>query len=102
MDKQNQAGHSTVNNVQANIFQPNKKQRHHAGYADNDYTLFKQICIAEFICSSGPIAMLGTVNKMNFTTEEEKLYILQPFSCTFLYSSVGWLVGPHFLLPLRT
>ena len=73
-----------VNNAQANVFQPDKKRRHRAGYADNDYTLFKQICVAEFIRSSDPISMLGTVNKMNFTTEEEKSYVLQPFPCTSL------------------
>jgi AdoMet-dependent rRNA methyltransferase SPB1 len=73
-----------VNNAQANVFQPDKKRRHRGGYADNDYTLFKQIGVAEFIRSSDPIAILGVVNKMNFTTEEEKSYVLQPLPCTFL------------------
>jgi AdoMet-dependent rRNA methyltransferase SPB1 len=73
-----------VNNVQANVFQPDKKRRHRGGYADNDYTLFKQIGVAEFIRSSEPIAILGAVNKMNFTTEEEKPYVLRPLLCTSL------------------
>jgi AdoMet-dependent rRNA methyltransferase SPB1 len=73
-----------VNNAQANVFQPDKKRRHRGGYADNDYTLFKQIGVAEFIRSSDPIAILGVVNKMNFTTEEEKSCVLQPLPCTFL------------------
>jgi AdoMet-dependent rRNA methyltransferase SPB1 len=72
-----------VNDAQANVFHPDKKRRHRGGYADNDYTLFKQIGVAEFIRSSDPIAMLGVVNKMNFTTEEEKPYVLQPLPCTF-------------------
>ena len=73
-----------VNNAQANVFQPDKKRRHRGGYADNDYTLFKQIGVAEFIRSSDPITILGVVNKMNFTTEEEKSYVHQPLLCTFL------------------
>lgn len=73
-----------VNNAQANVFQPEKKRRHREGYADNDYTLFKQIGVAEFIRSSDPIVILGAVNKLSFTTEEEKSYVLQPLPCTFL------------------
>lgn len=73
-----------VNDAQANVFQPDKKRRHRGGYADNDYTLFKQISVEEFVRSSDPIAILGAVNKINFTTEEEKSYVLQPLPCTFL------------------
>ena len=75
---------AAVNDAQANVFQPDKKRRHRGGYADNDYTLFKQIGVAEFIHSPDPIAILGVVNKMNFTTEEEKPFVLQPLPCTFL------------------
>ena len=77
-----------VNNAQANVFQPDKKRRHRVGYADNDYTLFKQIGVAEFIHSSDPISILGLVNKMNSTTEEEKSYVLL-FHALSLYSPVG-------------
>lgn len=69
-----------VNNAQANVFQPDKKRRHRGGYADNDYTLFKQIDVGEFIRSSDPIAILGVVNKMNFTTEEEKSWASLPLT----------------------
>lgn len=72
----------TVNNAQTNIFQPDKKRRHRVGYADNDYTLFKQIGVAEFIHSSDPITILGAVNKMSLTTEEEKSYVRQSLPCT--------------------
>ena len=81
-----------VADAQANVFQPDKKRRHRGGYADNDYTLFKQIGVEEFIRSSDPIAILGAVNKINFTTEEEKSYVLQPFPCTFLLFTC-WLVS---------
>ena len=74
----------TVNDAQANVFQPDKKRRHRQGYADNDYTLFKQIGVAEFIHSSDPIAILGSVNKMNLTTDEEKSYVIQSLPRAFL------------------
>ncbi|KAH9969020.1 FtsJ-domain-containing protein [Russula dissimulans] len=67
-------------NAQANVFQPDKKRRHRDGYADNDYTLFKQTGVAEFIHTSDPIAVLGVVNKMTFTTEEEKSWASLPIT----------------------
>jgi AdoMet-dependent rRNA methyltransferase SPB1 len=70
----------TLNNAQQNVFQPDKKRRHRDGYADNDYILFKQIGVAEFIHSSDPVTILGAVNKINFTTDEEKSCVHQPLS----------------------
>lgn len=40
---------SSANNVQANVFQPEKKRRHRDGYADGDYTLHKTISAADFV-----------------------------------------------------
>jgi AdoMet-dependent rRNA methyltransferase SPB1 len=71
----------TVNNAQQNVFQPDKKRRHRDGYADNDYILFKQIGVAEFIHSPDPVTVLGAVNKINFTTEEEKWCVHSPLPC---------------------
>ncbi|KAH9175299.1 Spb1 C-terminal domain-containing protein [Lactarius sanguifluus] len=71
---------TAANNVQANVFQPEKKRRHRDGYDDNDYTLFKQVGVAEFIHASDPIAVLGAVNKMTFTTEEEKSWASLPLT----------------------
>jgi len=81
----------TGSNAQANVFQPDKKRRHREGYADNDYTLFKQIGVAGFIHASDPINILGTVNKMTFATEEEMAYVRQPFLELQLY--------PHMTMP---
>jgi AdoMet-dependent rRNA methyltransferase SPB1 len=81
------------NNIQANVFQPDKKRRHREGYADNDYTLFKQIGVAEFIRASDPIAVLGAVNKMTLTTEEEKPYVFRSLPSTpslFTHWSASW------------
>ncbi|KAI9460934.1 Spb1 C-terminal domain-containing protein [Lactarius psammicola] len=71
---------TAANNAQANVFQPEKRRRHREGYADNDYTLFKQVGVAEFIHASDPIDVLGAVNKMTFTTEEEKSWALLPLT----------------------
>ncbi|KAF5377607.1 hypothetical protein D9615_005314 [Tricholomella constricta] len=63
---------SSANNVQANVFQPEKKRRHRDGYADGDYTLHKTINATDFIRDADPLASLGTANKIAFLTEEEK------------------------------
>jgi AdoMet-dependent rRNA methyltransferase SPB1 len=58
-----------------NVFQPGKKRRHRDGYEDGDYTLFKSKPVSEFIRSSDPITILGTINKMEFVSEEEKSWL---------------------------
>ena len=62
----------TPGNAQANVFHPEKKRRHRDGYAEGDYTLFKAISSSEFIRGQDPIAILGSINKITFLTEEEK------------------------------
>jgi AdoMet-dependent rRNA methyltransferase SPB1 len=79
--------------VTNNVFQPEKRRRHREGYADNDYTLFKQIGVAEFINATDPVAVLGAVNRMTFTTEEEKSYVRETFVDIFFLSTpwpVSW------------
>ncbi|KAJ2920187.1 hypothetical protein MD484_g29, partial [Candolleomyces efflorescens] len=63
---------SSANDVQANVFHPEKKRRHRDGYADGDYTLFKSADASTFIHSNDPVGVLGSFNKITFTTEEEK------------------------------
>lgn len=65
---------SSANNVQANVFQPEKKRRHRDGYADGDYTLHKTIAAADFVRGLDPIAVLGSRNRIAFVTDEEKEY----------------------------
>lgn len=62
-------------NAQANVFQPDKKRRQRDGYADGDYTLYKDSGAADFVGSLDPIAFLGTYNKITFKTEEEKEWL---------------------------
>ncbi|KAG5351168.1 hypothetical protein C0989_007687 [Termitomyces sp. Mn162] len=66
---------SNANNVQANVFQPEKKRRHRDGYADGDYTLHKTINAMDFIKGLDPIAVLGAANKIAFLTDEEKEWL---------------------------
>ncbi|KAG5652171.1 hypothetical protein H0H81_006011 [Sphagnurus paluster] len=66
---------SSANNVQANVFQPEKKRRHRDGYADGDYILHRTINAADFVRDADPIAALGTANKIAFLTEEEKEWL---------------------------
>ncbi|KAJ8521426.1 hypothetical protein ONZ45_g1860 [Pleurotus djamor] len=72
----------SANNVQANVFQPEKQRRKRDGYADGDYTLFHKTSASEFIRSTDPIAILGAVNKITFDSEEEKQWIQLPITTT--------------------
>ncbi|KAI0715277.1 Spb1 C-terminal domain-containing protein [Earliella scabrosa] len=62
-------------NAQANVFQPDKKRRQRDGYADGDYTLYKEAGAADFIRGPDPVAFLGTYNKITFKTDEEKEWL---------------------------
>lgn len=62
----------TGDDVQANVFHPEKRRRHRSGYADGDYILHKSTPASDFIRGNDPIAVLGTFNEISFTTEEEK------------------------------
>ena len=64
----------SANNVQANVFHPEKKRRKRDGYDDGNYTLFKRVGVAEFVKATDPIVVLGSVNQMAFETEEERRY----------------------------
>ncbi|KIY47060.1 hypothetical protein FISHEDRAFT_46112 [Fistulina hepatica ATCC 64428] len=63
---------SSANNLQANVFQPEKRRRKRDGYEDGNVTLFKKTGAAEFIKTQDPIAVLGSVNRITFETDEEK------------------------------
>lgn len=56
------------------IFQPDKKKRNRTGYAEGDYTLFKELPVRMFIeCGSAldAISILSTCNKLVFDKNEE-------------------------------
>lgn len=54
-------------NNEAKVYNPEKKKRKREGYEEGDYTQFKEVPVSEFIQTTDPIAMLGTLNKLSFT-----------------------------------
>lgn len=61
-----------ANQVHTNVFQPEKKRRQRDGYEEKNYTLFKTASVENFIKESDPVAILGTVNKLTFISDQEK------------------------------
>ncbi|KAK5939187.1 AdoMet-dependent rRNA methyltransferase spb1 [Knufia obscura] len=56
---------ATPNN-EAKVFNPEKKKRKREGYEEGDYTQHKEVPVSEFIHTTDPIAILGTVNRLSF------------------------------------
>ena len=56
----------------ADVFKPEKKNRHRDGYEDGDYTLHKTLDVMEFIRANDPIVTLGSYNQFTFTSDESK------------------------------
>lgn len=53
-------------NNEAKVFNPEKKKRKREGYEEGDWTQYKEVPASEFIQTTDPIAMLGTLNKLSF------------------------------------
>ena len=53
-------------NNEARVFNPEKKKRRREGYEEGDYTQFKEISASEFIQTTDPISLLGSLNKLSF------------------------------------
>ncbi|KAL2821593.1 AdoMet-dependent rRNA methyltransferase spb1 [Aspergillus granulosus] len=53
-------------NNEAKVFNPEKKKRKREGYEEGDWTQFKEVPVTEFINTTDPIAILGSVNKLSF------------------------------------
>ena len=53
-------------NNEARVFNPEKKKRKREGYEAGDFTQFKEAPASEFIQTTDPIAMLGSLNKLTF------------------------------------
>ncbi|KAK4554434.1 AdoMet-dependent rRNA methyltransferase spb1 [Recurvomyces mirabilis] len=57
-------------NMEARVFNPEKKKRKRDGYEEGDYTQFKEVPASEFVQTPDPIKMLGSVNKLHFRQED--------------------------------
>lgn len=53
-------------NNEAKVFNPEKKKRKRDGYEEGDYIQFKEAPASEFMQTTDPIAMLGTLNRLSF------------------------------------
>lgn len=53
-------------NNEAKVFNPEKKKRKREGYEEGNYTQFKEAPASDFIQTTDPIAMLGSLNKLSF------------------------------------
>jgi AdoMet-dependent rRNA methyltransferase SPB1 len=53
-------------NNEAKVFNPEKKRRKREGYDEGDYTQFREASASEFIQTTDPIAMLGSLNRLSF------------------------------------
>lgn len=53
-------------NNEAKVYNPEIKKRKRDGYEEGDWTQFKEIPASEFIQTTDPIAILGSVNKLHF------------------------------------
>ncbi|KAJ9610939.1 ribosomal RNA large subunit methyltransferase J [Exophiala oligosperma] len=56
---------ATPNN-EAKVFNPEKKKRKREGYEEGDWTQHKEVPVTDFIHTTDPIAILGSVNKLSF------------------------------------
>lgn len=57
-------------NNEAKVFNPEKKKRRREGYEEGDYIQFKEAPASEFIQTTDPIAMLGSLNKLSFEQKD--------------------------------
>ncbi|OAP62593.1 ribosomal RNA large subunit methyltransferase J [Fonsecaea erecta] len=53
-------------NNEAKVFNPEKKKRKREGYEEGDWTQHKEVPVSDFIHTTDPIAILGSVNKLSF------------------------------------
>ena len=57
-------------NNEAKVFNPEVKKRKRDGYEEGNYTQFKKAPASEFIQTTDPIAMLGSLNKLSFDQDQ--------------------------------
>ncbi|KAL3423352.1 Spb1 domain-containing protein [Phlyctema vagabunda] len=54
-------------NNEAKVFNPEIKKRKRDGYEEGNYTQFKEVPASEFIQTTDPIAILGSLSRLSFT-----------------------------------
>ncbi|KAL2048095.1 hypothetical protein N7G274_000006 [Stereocaulon virgatum] len=57
-------------NNEAKVFNPEKRKRKREGYEEGDYIQFKKAPASEFVQTTDPIAMLGSLNELSFDKQK--------------------------------
>ncbi|GAA6042528.1 hypothetical protein JCM8097_004649 [Rhodosporidiobolus ruineniae] len=63
-----------------NVFAPEKKRKQREGYDDGDMTLYKECRVMEWVRSNDPIGVLGLVNRMRWSDDEDKKLLKNPLT----------------------
>ncbi|SCU95004.1 LAMI_0F00540g1_1 [Lachancea mirantina] len=69
-------------NVEAKVFNPEKKVRKRGGYDEGDYLLYHVRPLMDFVKTETPIDMLGNLNKFTVDKEEHEWKILKKMKQT--------------------
>lgn len=69
-------------NMEAKVYNPEKKTRKRDGYAEGDYLLYHVAPIMEFVRTEDPITMLGELNKFTVDKEEHEWKIVRKLKQT--------------------
>ncbi|KAK6441842.1 AdoMet-dependent rRNA methyltransferase spb1 [Oleoguttula sp. CCFEE 5521] len=56
-------------NMEARVFNPEKKKRKRDGYDEGDWTQFHEATASDFVQAADPIEMLGRLNRLHFRQE---------------------------------
>ena len=65
-------------NLLENVVNPEKARRKREGYEEGNYTLYKTISAHDFIHGSDAVAILGTYNRITFSSEADKPILENP------------------------
>ncbi|AET37278.1 27S pre-rRNA (guanosine2922-2'-O)-methyltransferase Ecym_1019 [Eremothecium cymbalariae DBVPG len=69
-------------NMQAKVYNPEKKVRKRDGYKENDYLLYHEAPIMDFVKVEDPIQMLGELNRFTIDKEDNEWKILKTLKQT--------------------
>lgn len=63
---------TSAHNALENVINPEKARRKREGYEDGNYTLYKTVSAHDYIHAPDAIAVLGTYNRITFSTDDDK------------------------------
>lgn len=69
-------------NMEAKVYNPEKKVRKRQGYEDGDHLLYHETSILDFVKTEDPITMLGQMNKFTIDEDEKEWKIVKKLKQT--------------------